>query len=144
MSITLNLLGVVIAAAKAAGMDQKKLAREAGISAETISRAKRRGTVDLDTLHRLAEVAGLSLQLVSAKEPTAPTPKPPGQALVREALRQGQYSGILDAAVQFGIDYVRGEWAAICVDDTALSPKTRAHINTMLHNIATGFNQAQH
>lgn len=157
MSIALNLLAAVIAAARAAGMDQKRLASQAGISAETISRAKRRGTVDLDTLHRLAEAAGLSLQLVPAKEITlahrsaapppvavaVPSPNPPVQAVVRAALRQGQYSAILDAAVQNGIDCVREEWAAMCADDPGLSAKTRASINTMLLNIAKGFDQAR-
>ncbi|MDZ7938767.1 MAG: hypothetical protein U5M53_10995 [Rhodoferax sp.] len=50
MSITNDLLTLVLDTAKAQGLDQKALATKAGVRAETISRAKQRGTADLDTV----------------------------------------------------------------------------------------------
>lgn len=64
-SAFIPLLQQILAAARAQGIDQRELARRAGIRAETLSRLKSRGGGDLDTLDRLARVAGLRLSLVA-------------------------------------------------------------------------------
>ena len=66
-----SLLGQVLATAKAAGIDQRELAQRAGIRPETLSRLKRKGRGDLDTLDRMAQVVGLRLALVVDDDLTA-------------------------------------------------------------------------
>jgi len=65
------LLRQVLAAANAAGIDQRELAQRAGIRPETLSRLKRKGRGDLDTLGRMARVVGLRLALVADDDLTA-------------------------------------------------------------------------
>ncbi|MDH5517776.1 MAG: helix-turn-helix domain-containing protein [Gammaproteobacteria bacterium] len=60
-----NLLNEIVDVARRKGMKQKDLAAQAGLSAETLSRAKRSGDMHLSSLIRLANVVGLTLQLVS-------------------------------------------------------------------------------
>jgi len=66
-----SLLDQVLATAKAAGIDQRELAQRAGIRPETLSRLKRKGRGDLDTLDRMAQVVGLRLSLVVDDDLTA-------------------------------------------------------------------------
>jgi len=66
-----SLLSEVLAAAKAAGIDQRELALRAGIRPETLSRLKRKGRGDFDTLDRMARVAGMRLSLVADDDLTA-------------------------------------------------------------------------
>jgi transcriptional regulator with XRE-family HTH domain len=66
-----GLLGQVLTTAKAAGIDQRELAQRAGIRPETLSRLKRKGRGDLDTLDRMAQVVGLRLALVVDDDLTA-------------------------------------------------------------------------
>lgn len=65
------LLSKVLAAAKASGIDQRELALRAGIRPETLSRLKRKGRGDLDTLDRMARGVGLRLALVADDDLTA-------------------------------------------------------------------------
>ena len=65
------LLRQVLAAAKATGIGQRDLAQRAGIRPETLSRLKRKGRGDLDTLDRMARVVGLRLALVTDDDLTA-------------------------------------------------------------------------
>lgn len=65
------LLGEVLAAAKAKGIEQQELARRAGIRPETLSRLKGRGGGDLNTLDSMARVVGLRLALVADDDLTA-------------------------------------------------------------------------
>ena len=67
----LTLFYQILAAAKAAGIDQRELALRAGISPETLSRLKRKGRGDFDTLDRMARVVGLRLTLVADNDLTA-------------------------------------------------------------------------
>ncbi|MDH5425709.1 MAG: helix-turn-helix transcriptional regulator [Gammaproteobacteria bacterium] len=68
MPILDTLLNEIIELSKAKGMKQKELAERAGLSAETLSRAKRSGDMRLSSLIRLADTVGLKLKL-SADNP---------------------------------------------------------------------------
>lgn len=63
-TVSVELLTAVLDAACLSGHDQMTLARVAGIAPETISRAKRRTTMDVATLDALAVAAGLKLTLI--------------------------------------------------------------------------------
>lgn len=59
-----DLLGRIILEGKRQGLDQKKIAEKTGISAETLSRAKKAADIQLSTLIRLAGAVGLRVALV--------------------------------------------------------------------------------
>ena len=65
MTETTDLLQPILALAKAQGLTQLTLAERAGITPETLSRAKRGGNMRVSTLNELAHVVGLKLSLVS-------------------------------------------------------------------------------
>ena len=65
MSHLSDLLNEIIELSKRKGMKQKELAERAGLSAETLSRAKKSGDMHLSSLVRLAETVGLKLQLTT-------------------------------------------------------------------------------
>lgn len=65
MPVAINLLNEIIALSKRKGMKQKELAERAGLSAETLSRAKKSGDMHLSTLIRLADIVGMKLQLTT-------------------------------------------------------------------------------
>ena len=65
MSNVSNLLNEIIELSKSKGMKQKELAQRSGLSAETLSRAKKSGDMHLSSLIRLAETVGLKLQLTT-------------------------------------------------------------------------------
>lgn len=59
------LVNQIIEAARAQGMSQGELAARAGIRQETLSRAKKKPTISLQTFATLARIAGLRVQLVA-------------------------------------------------------------------------------
>lgn len=59
------LLNEIIELAKRKGLRQKDLAVQAGLSPETLSRAKKSGDMHLSSLVSLAGIVGMKLQLVS-------------------------------------------------------------------------------
>ncbi len=65
MTETLDLLQQVLALGKEQGLTQITLAQRAGITPESLSRAKRGGDMRVSTLNDLAHVVGLKLSLVS-------------------------------------------------------------------------------
>ncbi len=67
-ALSIRLLEMIIREAKKKGMGQKALAKKAGITQETLSRAKKAADMQLSTLTRLAEAVGLKLTL----SPSAP------------------------------------------------------------------------
>ncbi|GMT48365.1 MAG: hypothetical protein IEMM0007_1931 [bacterium] len=60
------LLDQIILEGKKQGLEQKEIARKAGISQETLSRAKKASDIQLSTLIRLANAVGLKVALVPA------------------------------------------------------------------------------
>ena len=65
MPIANKLLNEIIELSKRKGLKQKELAERAGLSAETLSRAKKSGDMHLSSLVSLAEIVGLKLQLTT-------------------------------------------------------------------------------
>ena len=65
MQIVNELLNEIIELAKRKGLKQKDLAERAGLSPETLSRAKKSGDMHLSSLIGLADIVGLKLQLSS-------------------------------------------------------------------------------
>jgi transcriptional regulator with XRE-family HTH domain len=63
-SIAAELMADILARARARGWSQTVLAERAGLPDSSISRIKRTGRADLDTLARLAAAVGLRLTLV--------------------------------------------------------------------------------
>ncbi len=68
MNATTQLLTQILDKAKRKGLKQKELAERAGLSAESLSRAKKAGDMHLSSLERLAKIVGLKLCL-SSDEP---------------------------------------------------------------------------
>ena len=62
--VILRLLGEILTAARAQGLNQTTLARHAGVPRTSISRIKRTGRADLATLDKLGRVVGLRLGML--------------------------------------------------------------------------------
>ncbi len=60
------LLDRIIDEGRRQGLEQKDIARKAGISPETLSRAKKASDMQLSTLMRLASAVGLKVTLAPA------------------------------------------------------------------------------
>lgn len=161
MSTVQKLLSCVIESAKKGGLDQNDLARAAGLAPETISRAKKRATADMATMIRLAEAAGLEITL----QPIHPTqeaqpvrssladPKwglawsnrnASAESLVSSALLRGAFSAVLEAALEYGVDYVRQLWKKLCADrELAPKPRMRKYVENMIENIDRGLTHVE-
>lgn len=164
MSIEQSLLSQVIEAARAVHLDQARLAQAAGVAPETISRAKKRGTIDLSTLQALAQAAGLTLTLSGPAAPAPAVLKEPArrssladpshglawsnaaisdEALVRNALKKGSFNLVLEAVLEHGLLFVQRQWALMRADaDVGLSARALADISRKLANIERGLRHA--
>ena len=60
-----DLLQVVLRKAREQGLSQRDVARRAGITPESLSRAKKAGDMRVSTLNELAAVVGLKLALIA-------------------------------------------------------------------------------
>lgn len=124
-----ELLEPILEAARQQGMDQSGLARAAGLSPESISRAKRRPSMDLSTLASLADAAGMTIRVEPKRiaAPTRPAPAKPladpswglawsnpdgisDAALIRAALHRGNFTVVLEACARYGVERVLTEW----------------------------------
>lgn len=153
-----ELLEPILNAARQQGMDQSGLAKAAGLSPESISRAKRRPSMDLSTLVSLADAAGMTIS-VEPKGTTAPTtpaqPKlladpswglawsnPDGisdAALIRAALHRGNFTVVLEACATYGVERVAAEWRDLSTRPGAgLGPHQVAQVERVLRNIRQG------
>jgi transcriptional regulator with XRE-family HTH domain len=65
MNEAFNLLQMVLSKAKELGMSQRDIALRAGVTPESLSRAKKAGDMRISTLNELAAVVGLKLTLVA-------------------------------------------------------------------------------
>ncbi len=61
------LLGRIILEGKKQDLEQKDISHKAGISQETVSRAKKASDIQLSTLIRLANAVGLRVALVEGR-----------------------------------------------------------------------------
>lgn len=121
------------------------MSRVAGISPETVSRAKKRANVDLQTLNALAESSGVELKIAPQKS-TLGRPslgliwsnsKAPADMLVRKALTKGAFVTI----VEQGYPAVLEEFQALKAEDV-ITPAVAANVERMLHNIKQGISLA--
>lgn len=156
-----SLIESVLQAARTQGMDQCALAERAGLRPETVSRAKRRGTLDLSSLQALARVVGLELALqpgqrYGALPPSPPpvarsplaepqwglawsNPDAPADALVRNALAHGRFDLLLQAVIGHGLDSVLQQWQQVA---PTLPARARREVQRKLDNIEKGWTDA--
>ncbi|MBC7376063.1 MAG: hypothetical protein H7346_01340 [Burkholderiaceae bacterium] len=151
----------VLDRAKAAGLGQGALAQAAGISPETLSRAKKRDTMDLATLAALAETAGLEICLQPSRKGSTKralaksaladpswglawsNPDVSNEVLVRNALLRGAYAAVLQAVLDCGMDFVEAQWALMNQPgQEGLTRAARANVPRMLKNISKGLHRA--
>lgn len=120
-----------------AGLNQEQLAAQAGLRPESLSRAKKRGSLHLESLFGLASAAGVVLQLAPAdvkrrpakqvlKTSPAAVRRSPLSApslglawsnqdaspevLIRKALLTGAFTKVLAAAAAHGLPAIRSEF----------------------------------
>jgi len=151
------LLSSIIDHAKQRGLNQEALARRAHISAENISRMKKRNNAEVDTLIRLAEAAGLQLALTPATpEEVAPvfraaTEQPKfrqvyrhlawsnkhveDDVLLRKSLLDPHFDQILHAAKEFGVDKLREIWRDVQKRHPSQARAVYSDTERMLTNI---------
>jgi DNA-binding phage protein len=170
-----SLLEAVLAAARKVGMDQSRLAEVAGLAPETLSRSKKRKSMEVQTLAALAQAAGLELA-VQQKKPrvrlrghaahaiplrkaevpgnpplsdprwglswSSQSPKP--EALVRNALKKGNYAPVLQAVLEYGSPFVREQLLALReTGELQASTDSGEALARMLRNIEKGISRAQ-
>lgn len=142
-------------------MDQAQLARAAGLAPETVSRAKRRGTMDLASIDALAKAAGLQIGLAPIASPREVTVKtPPARSpladpkwglawsntaidpkvLIRNALAKGGFLLLLEAVKAHGLQEVLTQWVKVKPD---VRPRAQAEVERQLRNIQQGISRAQ-
>lgn len=159
MSISNALLFDIVKKAKAEGLDQKSIALRAGVAPETISRAKKRSSIELGTIEKLAEAVGLHIILIEAARAAPEKSRSPladpkwglawsnsaisDESLVQNALIRGGFSPILEAVLHYGMKFVRQQWESVVSSDTKLSSKSKSYIDDMLKNIERGISNAQ-
>jgi transcriptional regulator with XRE-family HTH domain len=153
----LDLLGQVLKAAAAQGLDQARLAERAGLAPATLSRAKKRGDMELGTLKALCEVVGLELRLAPAMT------KPPAQApsalaqprfalawsnpgagrdvLMRKALLEGRTEALVAAALESGLPRLQAELQALRRRG-GLDESRHAQLQHLLASIEKGMRDA--
>jgi DNA-binding phage protein len=170
-----SLLEAVLAAARRVGMDQSKLAEVAGLAPETLSRSKKRKSMEVQTLAALAQAAGLELAIqqkktraraqghtvlalpprkaeASANPPlsdprwglswSSQSPKP--EALVRNALKKGNYAPVLQAVLEYGSPFVQEQLLALrATGELQASTDSGEALASMLRNIEKGISRAQ-
>lgn len=158
MSTCAALLSDIIQTARKVGLDQNALAKAAGVTPETISRAKKRSTIDLVTLDALARASGLQVNLTPLDPPTPgarnspladprwalawSNPDASAEALVSKALLKGAFTAILEAVLAHGMPFVRDQWGKVCAcRDDAPGQRIQDHVNTMLGNIEKGLSR---
>lgn len=159
MSITIQLLGQILASARQAGLDQAHLAQAAGLAPETLSRAKKRGTMDLASIDALARVTGLQLglrpkpdrlgmkaatQRSSLADPkwglSWSNPAVDHETLIRSALAKGSFVLLLEAIKAHGLEEVLAQWPQV---KPGLKPQLQAEVERQLSNIREGASHAQ-
>lgn len=158
---TESLIGKIIAVARTQGVTQKALAQRAGVPEETLSRAKKRGSARLDFVEALARAAGFDLGVIPRSgHHVLPRPTPTVSfqekhrvlawsnptatpvMLLRRALVAPEFQTLLDAALEFGVDAVTSEWAALKTSGDPEVTRAQPITDRLLRNITHGYHQA--
>lgn len=163
MTTPATLLTTILDRAAERGWEQAELAHHAAIRPETLSRAKKRGTMDLSSLQSLASAVELELALLPSPLPkvateaaVAPTPKSPlahptfglawsnpdasAAALVTAAIRNGNYHLLLEAVAAHGLAFVQQQFDEVA---PVLRPQAQQDVQRKLQNIHKGFQLAE-
>lgn len=161
MSTAAALIAEALAASKIAGKDQRTLAALAGCAPETLSRAKKRGDMELSTLVAICDAGAMKICLMPAqmqqRQPIErrssladprwglawSNPDAPSDLLVRKALAKGSFLVILEAVLEHGLEFVRGQWRLMLGDDERPSAQAQKNVERMLGNIEKGIALAQ-
>jgi hypothetical protein len=153
-----SLIDQIISSARASGVNQTTLAARAGIPKETLSRAKKRGSAGLDIVQALARAAGVNVGIVPATPPSRSAPavafrerhrllawSNPGASptvLLRRALVAPEFSTLLDAALEFGVDAVIEEWESLKSSGDPEAKRAAPITDRILRNIRHGYQHA--
>lgn len=155
-----SLIAQILEIASQRGLRQKDVAAAANLHTETLSRAKKRGSASLDLVEAIAAAAGVRLSIA----PSLPLPRdcqPPSSSfadrnrwlawsnpdapvdlLLRRALVSGDFSVVLEASAELGLDRVTKEWIALQADADPTVKKIAPVTERILRNIRAGFEQA--
>jgi transcriptional regulator with XRE-family HTH domain len=156
------LITHIITIAKDHGISQKVLAQRAGVSEETLSRAKKRGSTRLDIVEALARAAGAHLEVLpqgfqrslSAHSTLGATfqqkhrtlawsnPNASPKLLLRRALVMPEFQTLLDAAIEFGVNTLTSEWEMLKASGEPDVSRAQPITERLLRNISDGYRQA--
>lgn len=155
-----TLIARIVETARTKGLTQKALAARSGITEETISRMKKRGSGNFGLVAKLARAAGTRLELVGSSVPLRRIQRhgsfrdkyavalawsnkdAPVDVLIRRALVKPGFQMLLDAAVEFGVVKLSTEWEHLKAEGSSEVTKIRATTERMLRHIHDGYRQA--
>lgn len=154
MPSSAELLEPILAEARKRGMDQSGLAKAARLTPECVSRAKRRESMDLSTLNKLAAAAGMTLRVEPLSKSAglaAPSwglawSNPDGisrTALIRAALQRANFSALLEACASYGLDKVESEWKGMALNTDGTTLRGSEQVERILRNIREGSRREQ-
>ena len=66
-------------------------------------------------------------------------PEAPDSAYIRAALLRPRFGRLLDIALEFGVERLRGEWQVLLADPTPETERARQAVERILRNIEQGF-----
>lgn len=69
-------------------------------------------------------------------------PDAPAEVFVRQALLKPDFSVLLDAATEFGLDFVDAQWAVLMTEGSKEAVRARPATERTLRNIRGGYEQA--
>lgn len=70
-------------------------------------------------------------------------PDAPAEVFVRQALLKPDFSVLLDAAIEFGLDFVDAQWAVLMAEGSKEAARAKLATERTLRNIRGGYEQAQ-
>ncbi|MBN3858852.1 hypothetical protein G3N59_36220 [Paraburkholderia sp. Ac-20340] len=170
MSVELDagaVLGRIFEEAKAKGLSQRDLADQSGLTAEGLSRLKKRGKGRLDTVERLASLVGMRLELVPVGQPSArpnqrikrpsasaasfrdrhpelvwSNSRASNEVFIQRALLDPRFDVILDAATEFGPTIVERQWRELVEAGSIEARRAAPTTERILRHIRDGYEQA--
>lgn len=69
-------------------------------------------------------------------------PDAPAEVFVRQALLKPDFSVLLDAAIEFGLDFVDAQWAVLMAEGSKEAVRAKPATERTLRNIRGGYEQA--
>ncbi|MEN9886569.1 MAG: hypothetical protein RL758_1147 [Pseudomonadota bacterium] len=146
------LVSTLFDAAHSQGLSQKQWAERLGMPPETLSRLKRKKSVQSDVLERLARSVGLALTLTPAPK-TQPfrekyknlvwsNPNASPEVFLRQALLRPEFTVLLDAALEFGLPALLEQWRVLQAETTPEALRAAPTTSRMLRNLQDGQRQA--